>query len=541
MTALRNVPVPLVARLVFWIALGVFCFASPGSGATVKRYVLSAGANHGGDERAKLRYAISDAEAFTRVMEGMGGVDETRRILLKEPKVGDLVDALTQVRERVATSRELGDRVELILYYSGHADESGLLIGGDRLSYQSLRDQLDAVSADVHITVLDACASGAITRIKGGKREKAFLVDESSQMRGHAFLTSSSEDEVAQESDAIGGSYFTHHLVSGLRGAADVSQDGKVTLGEAYQHAFHETLTQTTDSKAGAQHPAYDISLVGTGDVVMTDLRDISAGLVLGEQLDGRFYVRNARKQLVVELSKPAGRSVTIGLEPGTYDVHFEQTETLGLARVDLREDEQVSLARNDFRDVDRKEIAALRGKRRGPRPTSLERRHRLQVHFGYVESGIQETTFGVATNNAMGGLLYGWWATERVMVSLALNGLASDVSGDVSSVAAILIGIRYYFPESSLRSTLRPYLTVGGGPYIGNVVGGGLVETESAPGGIVGLGIDFPVSSWFMLGAEGGYNVVGDFTREVAGRRNYSGFQVNLSFSLTFGKGVRR
>ena len=34
-------------------------------------------------------------------------------------------------------------------------------------------------------------------------------------------LTSSSADEDAQESDAIAGSYFSHHLVSGLRGSAD--------------------------------------------------------------------------------------------------------------------------------------------------------------------------------------------------------------------------------------------------------------------------------------------------------------------------------
>jgi uncharacterized caspase-like protein len=68
----------------------------------------------------------------------------------------------------------------------------------------------------VRIAVLDACASGAFTRLKGGKPRKAFLVDESASMRGHAFLTSSAATEAAQESDHIGASYFTHYLVSGL-------------------------------------------------------------------------------------------------------------------------------------------------------------------------------------------------------------------------------------------------------------------------------------------------------------------------------------
>ena len=79
----------------------------------------------------------------------------------------------------------------------------GLLLGEDRYSYRSLRDRLDQVPADVRIAVLDACASGAITRLKGGQPQPPFLVDESSDMRGHAILTSSAATEAAQESDRI--------------------------------------------------------------------------------------------------------------------------------------------------------------------------------------------------------------------------------------------------------------------------------------------------------------------------------------------------
>ena len=111
------------------------------------------------------------------------------------------------------------------------------------------------------ITILDACASGAITRLKGGRPHPAFLTDASSQVKGYAFLTSSSENEAAQESERLQGSFFTQALLTGLRGAADVSGDGRVTLGEAYQFAFTETLAQTTSTQGGAQHPAYDIKM----------------------------------------------------------------------------------------------------------------------------------------------------------------------------------------------------------------------------------------------------------------------------------------
>ena len=136
-------------------------------------------------------------------------------------------------------------------------------------------------------------------------------------MRGHAFLTSSAETESAQESDRIRASYFTHYLISGFRGAADLSGDGRVTLNEAYQFAFSETLGRTVDTSGGAQHPSYDINLSGTGDVVMTDVRQTTATLVLGEDLDGRFFVRNDAQELVVELYKPFGRKIELGLEPG--------------------------------------------------------------------------------------------------------------------------------------------------------------------------------------------------------------------------------
>ena len=150
--------------------------------------------------------------------------------------------------------------------------------------------------------------------MKGGRARPAFLVDQSAAMRGHAFLTSSAESEAAQESDRIRASYFTHFLVSGLRGAADLSGDGKVTLNEAYQFAFNETLGRTVDTKGGPQHPSYDISMSGTGDVVMTDVQQLSATLVLADDVDGRFFIRNASQELIAEVYKPLGRTVATSM-----------------------------------------------------------------------------------------------------------------------------------------------------------------------------------------------------------------------------------
>ena len=43
--------------------------------------------------------------------------------------------------------------------------------------------------------------------------------------------------EEAHESELLRSSFFTHHWIAGLRGAADRDADGLVTLGEAFDYA----------------------------------------------------------------------------------------------------------------------------------------------------------------------------------------------------------------------------------------------------------------------------------------------------------------
>src|SRR4030095_11481956 len=164
-------------------------------------------------------------------------------------------------------------------------------------------------------------------------------------------LTSSAEGEAAQESERLRGSFFTHALLSGLRGAADVSDDGKGTLHDAYQFAIQKTHAQTANTQAGAQHPAYDIKMAGTGDVVMTDVRQVSSRLVLSEGYEGRFFVLHTRRHLVAELYKPHGRRVELGLEAGEYDVYFEQEKKLLVSTVTLVDGRPIHVARDSAKD----------------------------------------------------------------------------------------------------------------------------------------------------------------------------------------------
>ena len=153
-----------------------------------------------------------------------------------------------------------------------------MLLSGKIFSYKEIRKIIRELPANVRVAILDSCASGAFTRTKGGVRRKPFLVDTSTRVRGYAVLTSSSATEAAQESDRVGGSFFTHYLTSGLRGAADANGDKRVTINEAYNYAFNETLARTESTRAGPQHPNYDFQIRGSGDLVLTDLRGVYWG-----------------------------------------------------------------------------------------------------------------------------------------------------------------------------------------------------------------------------------------------------------------------
>jgi hypothetical protein len=515
---------------------------------TLQRYTLIVGANFGGADRPVLKYGVSDAERFARVMVDLGGVSPEHNTILKQPKLRDLLDGLDLLTRRVTDAARLAGpgaaRTEVIVYYSGHADEKGLLLGEDRYSYVSLRNRLDQIPADVRIAVLDACASGAFTRIKGGRARPPFLVDQSASMRGHAFLTSSAANEVAQESDRIRASYFTHYLVSGLRGAADLSGDGRITLNEAYQFAFSETLGRTVDSKGGAQHPSYDINMSGTGDVVMTDVRQLSATLVLGEEVEGRFFVRNAAQELIVEVYKPYGRTVALGVEPGAYEVRVEIQKTALLAKVSVADGGKLIVDRKQFNPTT-VEPTRSRGSA-DVLPYAVEGRNRLELRLGMWRTGENGTVSPlVGADDVVGGLQYTRYLKENLSITFGIEGVevqdVGGLNGAVSNIAFIPVGVRWNpFSFGRQSDAIKPFVAAGLGPVIGESVSGYAGERTSATvGSYLRGGADFHFARSFAIGVDAGYNWLADFDQPVGGRRNYSGFSMSLGLGVLFGRGT--
>ena len=316
-----------MTRLVLCLAL-VWSFTANAAPSTpLRRFALVIGSNSGGGVREQLRYAGHDATTIADVLRQLGGVSDVDLALLSEPDIKAVDGAFDGLAQRVRDERLKGQRIELVVYYSGHADETGILVGGAHYDYGRLRQRIRDVPADVRIAIVDSCASGSFTRIKGGTRKPPFLHDTSNQVEGFAFLSSSSADEDAQESDKIGASFFTYFFVNGLRGVADRNHDGKITLSEAYQYAYEQTLRRTQNTVHGPQHPAYDMHLSGTGDVVITDLRSTESQLVLPAALRGHITIMDKSGRVAIELTKDAGDPLSLGLPNETYTVHVDNKD----------------------------------------------------------------------------------------------------------------------------------------------------------------------------------------------------------------------
>jgi len=403
--------------------------------AGLRRFALVIGANDGGKGREILRFAGSDARAFSRVLTELGGAAVDDLEVLVEPSLAAVRAGFARIQSRMKAARIGGRRVEFIVYYSGHSDVDGLLLSGQKFAYADLRQEIREMPADVQIAILDSCASGAFTRAKGGKRLPAFLVDESHQVQGHAFLSSSSADEQAQESDQLGGSFFTHAFLGGLRGAADGNRDGRVTLSEAYQFAYNETIQRTQNTRYGIQHPGYEMHLVGTGDVILTDLRGTGAALVLGKDVSGRIFVRARSQELFLELTKYPDAPRLLGLPPDSYDIVVADGPRRHGARVVIKRGQRLALAMSDFRELQPDNTVA-----RGSIAADGKPRRLAPIHFDFFrlpsadDEGHHVTGFNLLVGGgaSLRGFELGGLANLRTQESkgVQIAGLANYVRG---------------------------------------------------------------------------------------------------------------
>lgn len=301
-----------------WLLPGLVLFAAH---AEARRFALVVGENRGLVGEETLRYALDDARRMREVLVGVGGVAAEDLVLVEGADAVALRETMTRFAARLAGT---GADDRLVVYVSAHAGDGALHLDGTALPLEEVVEFVKRAPVGVAILVVDACRSGSMTRLKGLKAlDEAPVKVEATGLKGRVLISASGADEYAQESDELKGSTFTHHFITGLRGAADASRDGKVTLDEVYAWAWARTIESTFGTRGGVQRPAFRVDLSGNGQLVLSEPAVAAGRLTLGVEAPGRWLVVSSQTGgIVADVDKPAG-PMTLALAPGDYRVRL--------------------------------------------------------------------------------------------------------------------------------------------------------------------------------------------------------------------------
>jgi len=319
-------------------ALLLALLGASGTVHAAARFAVVVGSNEGAPSRARLWFAERDAERVARALVELGEFAPDAVRLLQAVRAEDVRAALAATEIRLRDARAAGEPTFLLVFFSGHASPTGLELGSDRLGFDELRGLMTGSAADARVVIVDACEAGTLTQVKGARPAAGvdFALPRDDDPRGVAYIASTAVGEPAQESAALGGSFFTVHLETALRGPADADGDGRVTLGEAFRYTSTRTVVGTTATDTGPQHPTFDIRMSGRGDVVLTDLRRAAAKLVLPGTASASYRV-STRGGLVAEA--PGGSK--LALPEGHYLVETGRGAQRLTAELDLARGEE--------------------------------------------------------------------------------------------------------------------------------------------------------------------------------------------------------
>lgn len=291
--------------------------AIAGNAATPERIAVLVGANEAAPGRGRLRYSHDDVRSVAAVLSDLGGFPTDNIVALYDPEPMEVLDRLDRELEQLARA---GNESMLLFYYSGHADAQNLFPNGRPLPLAEIRTRLEAGGPSVRLGLVDACRGGGWTSVKGFSAAEAFRIDYPMQLssEGSAFIASSSGLEDAHESETLGGSFFTHHWVAGLRGAGDRDEDGRVTLSESFEYAKEMTIRDTALVADTPQHPSFQYNLRGRRDLPLAQLKQHTTLIAL-EQSRGPLQLVDLGTGLIV-LEVPAGeRHLKLAVPPGNY------------------------------------------------------------------------------------------------------------------------------------------------------------------------------------------------------------------------------
>ena len=314
----------------------LFVGLSTRAAATPVRILIAVGAPIGLSADQTLVHPRDDAQGVAEVLTTLGGVSPRDALLVPDARVASVRAAFD--RAEAIARQHLTTEVTFLFYFSGHGDHNALHLSGETLPLDELRARVEHMPAALRLVIIDACRV-SLDRAKGMSGEPGFAIALAPvpPATGMAWLFASSDGEVAQESDEIGGALFSHFWTTGLRGAADADGDGRVTLQESFDFAYAQTLLRSARSGAVLQRAQERLDLTVAGPVVLTELAAQRATLVLPADRDALYLVYGvASRTLEAELFARPDRPTALALPAGRYLVQRRFAGAGGAAEVVL-------------------------------------------------------------------------------------------------------------------------------------------------------------------------------------------------------------
>jgi hypothetical protein len=257
--------------------------------ATTARFALVIGSNETKSKKQKpLRYADDDAARIAELWLELGAevelltvFDQTSQArfpgLVKQaeqPTTAELDAAWARLRAKMQAAADAGNEVELLIYYAGHGDVGPdgqgflTLANGDTLTRSDLFTRLLGTSpADHNHLIVDACRSEQFVLSRGdwtsdrGTQDYADSVREyldGNHLGAHpdtGVVLARSVDQQTHEWERWQGGIFTHELLSGLRGGADLNGDGAIEYSEL------GAFVSAANSGVGDPHARLDVAV----------------------------------------------------------------------------------------------------------------------------------------------------------------------------------------------------------------------------------------------------------------------------------------
>ena len=201
-----------------------------------------------------LRYADRDARQMVAFLQSKAGgnVPASHITLLTNQQATQ-----TAINQALHLFRRAGATDRIILYFSGHGVPDGFVPydvrpGQDRpgrpdqmLTYAQIKTAFRASKANTKLCIADACLSGGLTKPQLNRTTIPKQAADGSRV---AMMLASRSSQSAVEMRSLAGGAFTHFMLSGLRGQADLDHNGIVSIRELHQY-ISPRVKQRTNGK----------------------------------------------------------------------------------------------------------------------------------------------------------------------------------------------------------------------------------------------------------------------------------------------------